>query len=215
MPSALDERALPIEAIRQKIRTNVTVDENGCWLWRLYVRPNGYGQVAIGKPGIAYVHRAAHEAWKGPIPDGLQIDHLCRVRSCCNPEHLEAVTGRVNVLRGTGFSAQHAVATACPAGHPYDDANTYLRPGRYGRDCRSCRQEVEVADRRRRMAELKGIPVGVRPMPSIRLTSCPDGHPRSGVNLYIDPRGRAQCKECRRAAARRSYAKRHPPREAS
>lgn len=82
-------------------------------------------------------HRYAYEHFIGPIPEGLQVDHLCRVRNCVNPDHLEAVTCRENVLRGDGVAAANARATHCPQGHAYDEANTYTWTNG-GRHCRAC-----------------------------------------------------------------------------
>ena len=113
-------------------------DTNGCQLWTGYVRPDGYAEIGSGggggKPLIA--HRVAYEFFVGPIPDGLVIDHLCRVRHCVNPAHLEVVTQRENILRGEGLAAVNATKTHCPQGHPYDEANTVLAVGR--RECRVC-----------------------------------------------------------------------------
>jgi hypothetical protein len=107
-----------------------------CWLWRgafcgskPYWR---YGQVWIqGQNRI--VHRVLYELLKGPILEGLQIDHLCRVTECVNPHHLEAVTGRTNTLRGNTIPARNAKKTTCPQGHPYSKININGR-----RCCRIC-----------------------------------------------------------------------------
>ncbi len=123
------------------------VDRNGpllspylgpCWLWTGRLNRGGYG---VGYADRAVrVHRWAYELLHGPIPDGLDIDHLCRVRRCVNPAHLEAVTRRENLRRGNGVGAQHAKQTHCVHGHAFDEANTYWR--RDGsRDCRACRRE--------------------------------------------------------------------------
>lgn len=84
-------------------------------------------------------HRVAYEEWIGPIPDGYQIDHLCRNRGCINPFHLEAVTGYENRMRGERRN-QHASKTHCPRGHPYSEENTYLHKtsSRTNRKCRTC-----------------------------------------------------------------------------
>lgn len=194
--------------LKDRIRASVRIDDNGCWIWQKYVRPNGYGQIGVPGRGGQYVHRIAYEQWRGPLEDGLQIDHLCRVRRCCNPDHLEQVTGRVNLLRGEGFSARHARITRCPKGHPYDEANTYLRRNDSARDCKACRTERNRnynAVAGRRLAE---VPVKQRTATAARplKASCPAGHPYSGDNLYVSPRGNQQCRTCRREACRRSYA---------
>ncbi len=95
---------------------------------------------------MVYAHRAAYELYVGPIPEGLTIDHLCRNTLCVNPAHLEAVTMRENILRGTGPSAQAARKTHCLRGHPFDDGNTLFRAtGK--RVCRAC-QRVHREKRR-------------------------------------------------------------------
>lgn len=105
-----------------------------CWLWTGYIKPNGYAAFYPGGgchvPKV-YVHRWAYEDARGEIPEGLEIDHLCRVRHCVNPEHLEAVTHRVNLDR------RNAEWTHCKHGHEFDEANTYWHRG--ARHCRQCR----------------------------------------------------------------------------
>lgn len=115
-----------------------------CWVFAGRKHPDGYGRVK-GGGRMRQAHRVLYEALVGPIPDGLTIDHLCRVRACVNPLHLEPVTNRENILRGEGWPARNARKTHCAYGHPFDEANTYVDPsGR--RTCRACRREV---DRRR------------------------------------------------------------------
>src|SRR5687767_12328790 len=105
-----------------------------CWLWTGYVAPHGYGRVRY--QGKQYgVHRLMYALLVGPIPEGLQLDHLCRVRHCCRPEHLEPVTGRENVLRGVTLPAANARKTRCPQGHPLDA----VAAG--DRRCSTCRRE--------------------------------------------------------------------------
>ncbi len=78
----------------------------------------GYGLVfAEGKRRVA--HRVVYKVLRGDVPKGLDLDHLCRNRRCVNPDHLEIVTHRENVLRGEGIAAKKARATECPNGHPY------------------------------------------------------------------------------------------------
>lgn len=85
---------------------------------------------------VVRAHRLVYELLVGPIPDGLQLDHLCRNRGCVRPDHLEPVTRRTNILRGTGPSAIHARKTQCPHGHPYD--RTVTRRGTTERRCSTC-----------------------------------------------------------------------------
>lgn len=75
------------------------IDENWCWLWQGAITPQGYGTATLGRRPVP-AHRLTWRIFEGPIPDGLQLDHLCRVRRCVNPDHLEPVTGAENVRRG-------------------------------------------------------------------------------------------------------------------
>ena len=133
----------------------VALDPNGCWVWTGATNDGGYGQLRTD--GVTqYAHRLAYETFVGPIPDGLQIDHLCRTRLCVNPAHLEAVTQRENILRGVSTSAQRARMTHCIAGHPLSGGNLYIRPDGKGRHCRICqrRRNRETRHRRRQRARL-------------------------------------------------------------
>lgn len=114
------------------------VDKAGeCWEWVAAKFPPGYGQFAVGPPWRRVMaHRWAYEDQIGPIPEGLQLDHLCRNRSCVNPAHLEPVTQRENILRGESMSAVHARQTHCIHGHEFTPENTY--PTKTGRRCRAC-----------------------------------------------------------------------------
>lgn len=107
-----------------------------CWEWTGHL-VEGYGQFRIGdkQPGA---HRISYEWAIGPIPAGMQIDHLCRNEVCVNPLHLEAVSPRTNVLRGKGLSAMNARKTHCPQGHEFNDENTYRYKNQ--RHCRPCKQ---------------------------------------------------------------------------
>lgn len=124
-----------------------------CWVWQGYTC-QGYGRITAKRPdGTRHTmlnHRAAYQILIGPIPDGVEMDHLCRVRACWNPWHLDPVTRTVNILRGLGPQtarmAQH-VKTQCPQGHPYDEANTARRGSR--RHCRACDRDRARRNRER------------------------------------------------------------------
>jgi hypothetical protein len=126
-----------------------------CWHWTGSITASGYGQVWFGAHGRAFAHRASYETFIGPIPTGLQIDHLCRVRHCVNPDHLEPVTQRVNILRGVSFAADQARRTHCPAGHAYDGDNlvTSTDRGKHCRYCRTCKNATARGWRSRRKAQ--------------------------------------------------------------
>lgn len=116
--------------------------ESGCWLWTAGISHNtGYGNVWwAGR--TQSTHRIAYVLTYGEIPAELTLDHLCRVRHCVNPQHLEAVPFAVNNLRGMSASAENARKTHCHRGHEFTPANTYVRPdGRTSRDCLACRKE--------------------------------------------------------------------------
>ncbi len=109
--------------------------ETPCWIWQMTITKYGYGVFYYDNKKWR-AHRYFYTVFKGPIPDGLVIDHLCRVRECVNPNHLEAVTTRENTLRSDNFIAVHARKTHCIRGHPFGEANTRMTPK--GRDCRTC-----------------------------------------------------------------------------
>ena len=115
---------------------------SGCWLWIRGTDKNGYGGFVSQVTSSRQAHRVAYERWVGPVPPGLDLDHLCRTPSCVNPEHLEAVTHRVNCLRGRSPAARAARTTHCPQGHPYDEANTGRYPNGHRR-CRTCHRTRE------------------------------------------------------------------------
>jgi hypothetical protein len=118
--------------------------ESDCWLWTGRLDKDGYG--VVGHKGAdRRAHRASYEALRGSIPPGLVIDHLCRVRNCINPDHMEPVTNAVNVLRGEGWAAKQARQTSCKRGHPFAGANLFYCRG--SRRCRACHRAWKIAVR--------------------------------------------------------------------
>ena len=123
--------------LQQKVRDNsVPVTESGCWLWLGRLMKNGYG--AASRP-YRTAHRLSYVAFKGAIPKDLEIDHLCNVRLCVNPEHLELVTHAENMAR------MRSRDTHCPAGHAYgENGNLAISPAKNGdkqytvKRCREC-----------------------------------------------------------------------------
>ena len=115
---------------------------SGCWIWIGALRKGDYGQIVIdGKKKLA--HRISYEIHKGPIPEGMELDHICRMHQCINPDHLEAVSHRVNVLRGAAPSAVHAAKTHCSKGHEFSASITIN--GKVRRHCKICKRITQRA----------------------------------------------------------------------
>lgn len=125
--------------------TRVVIDSaTGCWFWQGRLDKQGYGQVFHLNGRSPMVHKVMYELYNGPVPDGLELDHLCQNPSCIYPKHLEPVTHSVNILRGRNPGGS-GWKTHCPQGHLYDETNTYWsHTGRHSgwqRVCRACKRE--------------------------------------------------------------------------
>lgn len=120
------------QTLDERFDEKYTVAENGCWIWTATTNGHGYGCFSVNRKHI-YAHRYAYIRYKGPIPDGLQLDHLCEVKSCVNPDHLEAVTRSQNIRR---IAERRGT---CERGHPWVPENL-MRRGE-GQTCRICNRE--------------------------------------------------------------------------
>lgn len=167
-----------------------------CWLWTGALS-YGYGIFMKNKAeggGSARAHRFSYETLVGAIPEGLVLDHLCRNRACVNPAHLEPVTNKENILRGTGFSAQNAEKDDCPEGHPYDSENIYLDPSGW-RQCKICRAEAvrkqqAAPDFNEKRREAREPSSGVRGKGAYQKdrTHCPQNHEYTEANTLMEKR---------------------------
>jgi len=127
----------------------------GCWLWTASKDRKGYGKFKMAGR-VHRAHRVSYEMHVGPIPDGLELDHLCRNRMCVNPDHLEPVTTQENLLRGDTIAACNAAKTHCPQGHEYAGDNLYIdKRGR--RFCRTCARERDRKRYQRKKEAQRGI----------------------------------------------------------
>ncbi len=172
----------------------------GCWIWTAGKTVQGYGRLWVGGT-YRPAHRLAFVALRGEIAGGLPLDHLCRCHPCVNPDHLEAVTHRVNILRGIGPTAINAQKTHCPAGHPFSGDNLSKYTGQ--RVCLAC-HAVQSKDFRRRHREAAGKAILVG---NTDKTHCNRGHELSGENLIRRHDGHRGCRSCARETSRRYEAR--------
>jgi hypothetical protein len=121
-------------------------DPAGCWLWTASLDQDGYGWFRDGR--VRRAHRVSYEHHIGPVEDGHDVDHICRVRHCVNPDHLRAISRKENVLSGVGPTATNARKKRCKRGHAFTPENTLVHVGGW-RQCRECRR---IAERRRAAA---------------------------------------------------------------
>lgn len=183
-----------------KVRATPVDDPNACWLWQAATDGHGYGQFNAGGGNIVKAYAFLYKEMHGPIAPGLELDHLCRVRRCVNPDHLEPVTHQENVARspivGQGGGKAQRAKSHCPQGHPYDEANTYIAKGG-GRCCRACHRE--------RVKKAKAAKRASRP-PRQPQTHCKRGHLFDEANTYRTAAGGRQCRTCNAERALRRAA---------
>lgn len=129
----------PAKPELERLADKFTVGD-GCWEWTAARSASGYGQFTIASGKARRAHRVVYELLAGPIPAGLELDHLCRNRACVRPDHLEPVTGRENKLRGDTVNARNAAKTECVHGHPFEGENLYVTIAGH-RGCRACDRE--------------------------------------------------------------------------
>lgn len=160
------------------------VQENGCQVWTGETNSKGYGRAGIGGPRRCrrQAHILRYEAEIGPVPEGLQLDHLCRNRLCGNPAHLQPVTCRENLLRGLTVASANAQKSHCHMGHALSDDN--LRIERHGRGrtgfrrvCLTCRRQRQ----RDRYQLLRGEPMSETEPASAVLARLADPTKRSDL----------------------------------
>lgn len=143
--------------LMERILAHVSVEDRGyfspCWVWTGNLTTEGYGSIRVGSRTdgtrrMRHAHRVAYEAKYGDFPSNMDPDHLCRVRACCNPEHIQPVSHSENVRRGSSPAAlkrRFASMTSCKRGHEYTAENTYLYVSQRGythRRCRACKNEL-------------------------------------------------------------------------
>jgi hypothetical protein len=177
-----------------RIMAKVSMEPNsGCWLWLEATDLKGYALMIVnGK--TKRVHRLAYESLVGPIPDGLQLDHLCRVRCCVNPKHLEPVTNRENGRRGIASqvnSDRQKAATHCRRGHPYDSQSKRTNGSR---ECKVCAKNNQDKMRGRRK-RVDGVLHTLMPDGTLRPPKPRLSHQPSAVGQYPEPRDRNQTQQ--------------------
>lgn len=133
-----------ITPVIDRLMARVVKTDSGCWLWTGSTSYKGYGKIGVKKPEpkTLATHVVTYNHYVGPVPEGCELDHLCRNPLCCNPDHLEPVTHKVNIQRGNSPGAIVARTGLCKRGHAMEGDNVYYFPDGSGRrQCRTCRNE--------------------------------------------------------------------------
>ena len=168
-----------MKTMLQRFTEKYTMDEaSGCWIWTAVLDKKGYA-LFRDKPRTVRAYRWAYEQKHGRVPTGMELDHLCRVRACVNPDHLEVVTHLENMRRGL-----YATKTICPRGHTYTEENTYVVKVSGHRHCRQCRRDRRAIEKANRPAKEKK-------------SACKYGHVFDEANTYYYGKQR-HCRACQR-----------------
>lgn len=128
------------KAVKRLLRYLKPTTKKKCWNWKGNIGVNGYG--VFFYHGKSYkAHQVSYRIFIGEVGNGLVLDHLCRNTKCVNPSHLEAVTQKENILRGTGAPSKNAAKTKCKHGHRLTEENTYHTPSNpTWRECKKCKK---------------------------------------------------------------------------
>jgi hypothetical protein len=197
--------------IEQRLLAKIQRDEaTGCWNWTGGHHPDGYGLISVHDK-TRPAHRVSFELYREPIPEKMQIHHICRNKRCVNPNHLSFHTCREHLLLDDTLAAANTAKTHCPKGHPYFGENLYVSPCG-DRHCRTCKRAADLhryhhdeawRARRKKARQQRNQ----KPTP----TTCRRGHPRTPDFGYIRPDGHWRCRSCYNAAktARRQRTGRH------
>lgn len=132
-----------MSTLRERLAAGYGIAESGCWEWKRSRNSRGYGLIS-DRGVVLLAHRVSYELHVGPIPEGMTIDHLCRVKACVNPAHMEVVSREENSRRGSPGTGQ----THCKRGHELAGANVMVKPRRNGRtirNCRACHESIRCA----------------------------------------------------------------------
>lgn len=152
MDAIRSEIPMPVSAAdAERFDAKVIPTDAGCWEWQAAHTPQGYG-VFWYAGALRRAHRLSYARHVGPIPRGLDLDHLCRNPKCVKPDHLEPVTRGENVMRGTNPIAANSAKTNCPQGHPYSLGNTIVKASG-ARECRECKYTANRERARRKQRE--------------------------------------------------------------
>ena len=192
------------DRVMKKVQLSTTQFFNGtpCWIWMGYKKPEGYGQVNIGK--TAPVHRVVYEIYGGTIPSGYHLDHLCRNPPCCNPQHLEPLTPADHARRT--IESTMTLRGSCINGHPLELRRK--RTTRNSTECVICSREQSFESYHRNKI-LTGEGSGIR---NRRKTHCPAGHEYTPENTQIrkkgfdkqgNPKFGRDCKTCKMNSRRK------------